>query len=158
MNRIFILALLALAACTAEPYSNSPEPQFHMPFTYAQWQVQKTAKACIVTTGYRGVSVAKARNGTIFVASTETLSPGEHLTINVNDHRYETSQTNFSDEDSAALVNDFLIADKAYLRWTKLGGGAHGFTFSDTILTLDGFAAQYRQCSLRPNRKSKASR
>jgi hypothetical protein len=145
MNHRYLLpAVCLLAACTAEPMSADPQAKLHMPLTAGVWETHsaKDGKFCTVTSNYRGLSIEKTAAG-VRVASNETLNPGEWLTLTVADHRYETTDTYFSDSDAASIVTDFTQGGKAYLRLHRRAS----LDNADHTLNLDGFSDAYKKCS-----------
>jgi hypothetical protein len=158
MTRYFLLTLFALTACTAEPFSNNPNAQFHMPLTYGRWETARTADgSCIVTAGYRGVQVTKTTSG-MRVSSNQPLVPGERLSLNVNGNHYETPETDFALADAANIVADFMYAREAYLSLRTRDISGHGLTSRDQTIKLDGFAGAMKSCqgSAKKVKKKKA--
>ncbi len=154
MHRYFLIVIFLLSACTAEPFSHDPDPQFHMPFTYGTWEATRApdGKSCTVTSGHRGLSVEKTAMG-IRVAGAQTLTPGERLILNVNGHRYETSDAYFADDDAKPIVSDFTVADKAYLR-TRVTAG-NSARYRDNIVKLAGFADALKACENGAKKKTR---
>ena len=149
---ILFAALLTLTACTAEPMSANPNPELHMPFTYGKWEATKDEGKCLVSSGYRGITIEKM-GATTRMYSNESLSPGERLTLTVGNHSYETSDTYFTDSDVAPAIADLSHGDKAYLRLTTRGASNHGFRHIDQIVKSDGFKAAMVTCGDKPAKK-----
>lgn len=65
------------------------------------------------------------------------------LSMEVHDHRHETSDETFSLEDSDGIVEDFLAGGTAYLEWLSPGDQRVIFRH---ILLLDDFHARLDEC------------
>jgi hypothetical protein len=146
------LALL-LAACTIEQRGTEIESEFHPPFTYQTWASDRLASAnghaaCTVSSGYNGLTfvVRKTATGSVVsVQSNRYMRPGTWITVNVNGHRYETSQPYFSAQDAPLLAKDFSAGDKAYVEWSELRA-TNGRTRHSAIYKLNGFKQKFEAC------------
>ena len=77
------------------------------------------------------------------VKANQELPSGTRLSINVHDHRHETSSETFSLQDSDSILEDLLEGGTAYLEWLSPGDQRVIFRH---ILLLDGFHERLDEC------------
>lgn len=150
---ISLILLVLVSSCTIEQQGADTNAEFHMPFSYSNWEVKHMGdgggnEACIVTSGHNGYSfiVRYTPQGKIVSVQSERFMPkGTWNSITVNGHRYETSERYFSARDALALAEDFSQGGKAYAEWSELRGFNGRVRYSN-VYKLDGFKQKFQQC------------
>lgn len=153
-KRMAILSMAALlSACTIEQQGAETVSQFHMPFTYGEWEPrvvtnERGQEACVVTSGHNGLAFVLRKNGSnrrVSVQTNRFMPKGTWMTVTVNDKRFETSNPYFSAQDALAMAEEFSVAEVAYAEWSEVAS-VGGRTRFGTVLKLKGFQSAFDRC------------